>query len=40
MDIAPQHLYKRMVADGKGFGSYCFGQNSLLLEILRGLGYR
>ncbi|KAI0315625.1 cysteine proteinase [Amylostereum chailletii] len=38
MPVTPQELYERMVLGGKG--SYCFGQNSLMLGILRGLGYR
>ncbi|TFK23881.1 arylamine N-acetyltransferase 1 [Coprinopsis marcescibilis] len=38
MDISPDGLYRRFIDEGKG--SYCFGQNTLLLGILRGLGYR
>lgn len=38
MPVTAQELYQRMVIGSKG--SYCFGQNGLLLGILRGLGYR
>ncbi|EJU04809.1 cysteine proteinase [Dacryopinax primogenitus] len=38
MNVEPQALYQRFVGDGKG-GSYCFGQNGLLLGMLRALGY-
>lgn len=38
MDVTPEGLYDRFV--NKKHGSYCFGQNSLMLEILRGLGFR
>ena len=34
----PQKLFHRFVIESKG--SYCLGQNSLFLGILRGLGYR
>ncbi|EJD07356.1 cysteine proteinase [Fomitiporia mediterranea MF3/22] len=40
MDISPAGLFERLVVAKKGFGSYCFGQNELLLNVLRGLGYR
>lgn len=39
MDVSPAGVYERMVVQRKG-GSYCFGQNGLLLGMLRGLGYR
>ncbi|KAI0034536.1 cysteine proteinase [Vararia minispora EC-137] len=38
MPVTPQDIYQSLVVNGKG--SYCFGQNGLLLGILRGLGYR
>ncbi|KZT57685.1 cysteine proteinase [Calocera cornea HHB12733] len=38
VDVTPQGLYKRFVQDAKG-GSYCFGQNGILLGMLRALGY-
>ncbi|TFY82414.1 hypothetical protein EWM64_g1604 [Hericium alpestre] len=38
MAVRPEPLYRRMVLERKG--SYCFGQNGLLLGMLRGLGYR
>jgi arylamine N-acetyltransferase len=39
MDVSPQGVFQRLVQDHKG-GSYCFGQNTLFLGMLRGLGYR
>ncbi|KAF9448085.1 cysteine proteinase [Macrolepiota fuliginosa MF-IS2] len=39
MDVTPEGTFARFVSERKG-GSYCFGQNGLLLEILRGLGFR
>ncbi|TFK23882.1 arylamine N-acetyltransferase 1 [Coprinopsis marcescibilis] len=39
MDVSANGLYERFIHRAQG-GSYCFGQNGLLLEILRGLGYR
>ncbi|KAM6489257.1 arylamine N-acetyltransferase 1 [Amanita muscaria] len=38
VDVDPQNLYRRFLDEKKG--SYCFGQNSFVLYILRGLGYR
>jgi len=38
VNVEPQALYKRFVEDAKG-GSYCFGQNGILLGMLRALGY-
>ena len=39
MPVTPQELYQSMVLDHRG--SYCcFGQNWLLLGMLRALGYR
>lgn len=38
MPVTPQELYQSMVLDQRG--SYCFGQNWLLLGMLRALGYR
>ncbi|KAF6760664.1 arylamine N-acetyltransferase 1 [Ephemerocybe angulata] len=38
MDVSPQGVYDLLVRGGQG--SYCFGQNTVLLGILRGLGYR
>ncbi|KZO90716.1 cysteine proteinase [Calocera viscosa TUFC12733] len=38
MDVTPPGLYKRFVEDAKG-GGYCFGQNGILLGMLRALGY-
>lgn len=39
MDVTHEGLFQRFVVEGKG-GSYCFGQNTLFLEMLRALGYR
>lgn len=38
--MKPDELFHRLVTAGKGFGSYCFGQNNLFLGVLRGLKYR
>ncbi|KAH9929223.1 uncharacterized protein B0H18DRAFT_998311 [Fomitopsis serialis] len=38
MPVTPQEMYESMVVSKHG--SYCFGQNGLLLGMLRGLGYR
>ncbi|KAH6901568.1 arylamine N-acetyltransferase 1 [Coprinopsis sp. MPI-PUGE-AT-0042] len=38
MDVSPQGVYDRFINDAKG--SYCFGQNTLLLGVLRCLGFR
>ncbi|KAK1235609.1 hypothetical protein PQX77_001162 [Marasmius sp. AFHP31] len=38
MDVTPVGSFQRMVVERKG--SYCYGKNGLLLEMLRGLGYR
>ncbi|KAF5364590.1 hypothetical protein D9758_005581 [Tetrapyrgos nigripes] len=38
MDISHEGLFQRLVAEGNG--SYCFGLNTLFLQMIRGLGYR
>lgn len=38
MDVSIEGLFDRLVK--RRMGSYCFGQNGLLLEMLRGLGFR
>jgi arylamine N-acetyltransferase len=38
MDVSPQSIYTRFIHTSKG--SYCFGQNTLLLGVLRVLGFR
>ncbi|EKM81236.1 hypothetical protein AGABI1DRAFT_56672 [Agaricus bisporus var. burnettii JB137-S8] len=38
MDVSHEGIYDRFVKERKG--SYCFGQNGLMLEMLRGLGFR
>lgn len=38
MDVSPEAVYDRFIHDAKG--SYCFGQNTLLLGVLRCLGFR
>jgi len=38
MDVTPEGVFRRLVQEHKG--SYCFGQNTLLLGMLRGLGFR
>jgi len=38
MEVSPDRIWRRFMDEGKG--SYCFGQNMLLLCVLRGLGYR
>lgn len=38
MDISVPALYRRFVVEGKG--SYCFGHNTLFLQMIRALGYR
>ncbi|KAE9409483.1 cysteine proteinase [Gymnopus androsaceus JB14] len=38
MDISHSGLYQRLVVEGKG--SYCFGMNTLFLQMIRALGYR
>jgi arylamine N-acetyltransferase len=38
MDVTANGAFRRLVEERKG--SYCFGQNGLLLGMLRGLGYR
>ncbi|KAJ7635157.1 hypothetical protein FB45DRAFT_910934 [Roridomyces roridus] len=40
MDISAEGLYERMVEGGGGEGSYCFGLNSLFLQMIRALGFR
>lgn len=39
LDISPEATFKRLVIDKKG-GTYCYGHNGLMLEILRSLAYR
>ncbi|KIJ43689.1 hypothetical protein M422DRAFT_252932 [Sphaerobolus stellatus SS14] len=39
MDISPEGVYNRMVVERSG-GSYCFGLNTLLFQMLRILRYR
>ncbi|KAF8879268.1 hypothetical protein BD779DRAFT_1447074 [Infundibulicybe gibba] len=38
MDVTAAGVFRQFVHERKG--SYCFGNNSLFLQILRGLGYR
>lgn len=38
MDVSPEGTFRRLVEEHKG--SYCFGQSTLFLGMLRGLGYR
>ncbi|KAJ8085971.1 hypothetical protein PM082_004790 [Marasmius tenuissimus] len=38
MDVTPDGNFQRMVVERKG--SYCYGKNGMLLEMLRGVGYR
>ncbi|KAL0568122.1 hypothetical protein V5O48_013873 [Marasmius crinis-equi] len=38
LDVTAEGNFRRMVVERKG--SYCYGKNGLLLEMLRGLGYR
>jgi len=38
MPVTPREMYESIVVNN--YGSYCFGQNGLLLGMLRGLGYR
>lgn len=38
MDISADSIFQRLVVERKG--SYCFGLNGLLLDMLRGLEYR
>lgn len=40
MRVDPSSIFDRLVLNGCGYGSYCYGQNGLLLGILRRLGYR
>lgn len=40
MDVSPQGIFQQIVLGGSGHGSFCYGMNGLLLEALRGLGYR
>ncbi|KAG8939062.1 N-terminal acetyltransferase [Tulasnella sp. 424] len=39
MDVAPEAIYKRAVVERAG-GSYCFGQQTLMLGMLLAMGYR
>ncbi|KIO18492.1 hypothetical protein M407DRAFT_225517 [Tulasnella calospora MUT 4182] len=39
MDVSPEAIYKRDVVDKAG-GSYSFGQQTLMLGMLRAMGYR
>ena len=38
MDVSPQGAFDRIVHQKKG--SYCYGRNLVLLEVLHGLGFR
>ncbi|KAF8623248.1 hypothetical protein AX17_007494 [Amanita inopinata Kibby_2008] len=38
VNVDPLNLFDRFVNEGKG--SYCLGQNTVFLAVLRGLGYR
>ncbi|KAF8066538.1 arylamine N-acetyltransferase 1 [Lyophyllum atratum] len=38
MDVSLQGAYRRLVVDR--MGSYCYGQNGVFMNMLRGLGYR
>jgi len=38
LNVTPEGLFHRLIVEGKG--SYCFGNNGLMLEMLRGLGFR
>ncbi|KXN92040.1 Arylamine N-acetyltransferase 2 [Leucoagaricus sp. SymC.cos] len=38
MDVSTGGIYNRFINERNG--SYCFGHNTLMLEMLRGLGYR
>jgi len=38
VDVTPDGLFQRMVVEKKG--SWCFGQNSLFLGMIQGLGFR
>lgn len=38
MDVTAEGVFQRLVVDRLG-GSYCFGLNTLLLEVLKGLGF-
>ncbi|KAF5354216.1 hypothetical protein D9756_006927 [Leucocoprinus leucothites] len=38
MEVTPELLLPRFVQDKNG--SYCFGHNGVMLEVLRGLGFR
>ncbi|KAJ6611707.1 hypothetical protein B0H10DRAFT_1809026, partial [Mycena sp. CBHHK59/15] len=40
MDVSPEGVFPRLIREKRGFGSVCFAQNCLMLEMLRGLGYR
>ncbi|KAJ7267820.1 hypothetical protein C8J57DRAFT_1228438 [Mycena rebaudengoi] len=40
IDITYEGLFERMVASPGDRGSYCFGLNGLLFQMLRGLGFR
>ena len=39
LDISPEATFKRLVADRAG-GTYCYGHHTLMLGVLRALGYR
>ena len=39
LDISPEFTFKRLVADRKG-STYCYGHHTLMLGVLRALGYR
>lgn len=39
VNIDPEDVFRRLIVDSTG-GMYCFGQNMLLMGMLRRLGYR
>ncbi|KAL5488452.1 hypothetical protein ACEPAI_6570 [Sanghuangporus weigelae] len=39
LDITPEATFKRLVGERKG-GTYCYGHHTLMLGVLRALGYR
>jgi hypothetical protein len=38
MDVTPHGAFNTLMYEARG--SYCFGENTVLLHILRGLGFR
>ena len=39
VDLDPQHLFKKMVTDGRGRGGYCLEPAILYNHVLRALGF-